>query len=272
MVYGITGLYAVQTLSINFTSNQVSDFSLSCLHLDGCFGVGISANCELTADNTVIVIANSAVSYADNINIVGNRFAIQKDGGRVISLVNNYSETVIKGVTITGNVFSAYGVPGETYGIFFTGTQPINNIVECGNTFSDIKYGTFFGGAGAAAVAGANTNIQIGPNTYLLNAGGSPVVLPERMSPTKLYKYSGTVVQTLTTGLTTITIDVTAAKFLEIPVYAEAQVVTSHDTRLVYIYDSSTSTQLVFSVKGTAPSAANHRICYTATGASAYGY
>lgn len=272
MVYGITGLYAVQTLSLNVTSNQVSDFSLSCLHLDGCFGVGISANCELTADNTVITIANSAVSNADNINIVGNRFALQKDGGRVISLVNAYSETVIKGITITGNAFSAYGVSGETYGIFFTGTQPINNIVECGNTFSDIKYGTFFGGSGSAADYGANTNIQIGPNVYSLNAGGLPVVFPERMSPTKLYKYSGTVVQTLTTGLTTITIDVTAAKFLGIPVYAEAQVVTSPDTRLVYIYDSSTSTQLVFSVKGTAPSAASHRICYMATGMSVYGY
>lgn len=272
MVYGITGLYAVQTLSLNVTSNQVSDFSLSCLHLDGCFGVGISANCELTADNTVITIANSAVSNADNINIVGNRFALQKDGGRVISLVNAYSETVIKGITITGNVFSAYGVSGETYGIFFTGTQPINNIVECGNTFSDIKYGTFFGGADSAASYGANTNIQIGPNVYSLNAGGSPVVFPERMSPTKLYKYSGTVVQTLTAGLTTITVDVTAAKFLEIPVYAEAQVVTSADTRLVYLHDSSIPTQLVFSVKGTAPSAASHRICYMATGISVYGY
>lgn len=129
MVYGITGFYAVQTLAINATGNQISDFSHTCFTLDGSFGISISANGELTADGAVIAISNNANSSADSIDIIGNRLALQKDGGKVIQLTNAYSATVIKGITISGNTFSAFGVSGETYGVFFTGSQPINYVV-----------------------------------------------------------------------------------------------------------------------------------------------
>ena len=78
--------------------------------------------------------------------------------------------------------------------------------------------------------------------------------------------------QTLGASATTITIDVTAQKFTETPVYAECQVATSPSTRLVYLHDSSSFLSLVFSVQGTAPSAGSHRLCYTAVGMSVYGY
>lgn len=271
MVYGITGLYAVQTLAINATGNQISDFSQTCFFLDGSFGVSISANGELTADGAVIAISNNASSSADSIDIIGNRFALQKDGGKAIQLTNAYSSTVIKGITITGNTFSAFGVSGETYGIFFTGSQPINNVVECGNTFSDIKYGTFFGGSGAAAVAGANTNIQIGPNVYSLNAGGSPVVFPELMSPTKLYEYSTINTFTSTSGQTSVTISVSPAAFTSVPVYADLQIMSATNVRAIYNSDVSTTSSLVFNIVGSI-AAGTQKYCLTAKGVSVYGY
>ena len=185
--------------------------------------------------------------------------------------IHAYSATVIKGITICGNTFSAYGVPGETYGIFFTGTQSINNVVECGNTFSDIKYGTFFGGADAAAVDGANTNIQIGPNVYLLNAGGLPVVFPNRMSPTKLYSYSMLDTFAATAGQTSVTITVSPASFTGVPVYADLQIISATNVRAVYNSDASTATNLVFSIIGSI-AAGTQKYCLTAKGVSMYGY
>lgn len=271
MVYGITGLYAVQTLAINATGNQISDFSLSCFILDGSFGVSIAANGELTADGAVIAISNSANSSADSIDIIGNRFALQKDGGKAIQLANAYSATVIKGITINGNTFSAFGVSGETYGVFLTGSQPINRVMVSGNTFSDIKYGTFFGGSGAAAVAGANTNIQIGPNVYSLNAGGLPLVFPELMAPTKLYSYSMLDTFAATAGQTSVTITVSPASFTGVPVYADLQIISATNVRAVYNSDASTATNLVFSIIGSI-AAGTQKYCLTAKGVSMYGY
>ena len=271
MVYGITGLYAVQTLAINATGNQISDFSQTCFFLNGNFGVSISANGELTADGAIISISDNAYSGADSIDIIGNRFALQKDGGIAIQLISSNSGTRINGITITGNTFTAFGISGETYGVFFTGSQPVNNVVECGNTFSYIKYGTFFGGSGAAAAAGANTNIQIGPNVYSLNSGGLPIVFPEYMSPTKLYDYSTINTFTATSGQTSVTLSVSPASFTSVPVYADLQIISATGVRAVYNSDASTASSLVFNIIGSI-AAGSQKYCLTAKGVSVYGY
>ena len=271
MVYGITGFYAVQTLAINATGNQISDFSQACFNLAGSFGVSISANGELTADQAIIAISNTADSSADSINICGNRLALQQPNGKAIQISNSLTGTVVKGIAIQANTFSAFGVSGETYGVFYNGTQPITNVVECGNTFSDIKYGTFFGGSGAAAAAGANTNIQIGPNVYSLNAGGLPVVFPEYMSPTKLYDYATVSTFTATAGQASVTLSVSPASFTSIPVYADLQIISATNVRAVYNSDASTASNLVFNIIGTI-AAGTQKYSLFSRGASIFGY
>jgi hypothetical protein len=64
---------------------------------------------------------------------------------------------------------------------------------------------------------------------------------------------------------------VTAAGFLEVPVYSSADLTNQTSVRLVYSYDGSTTTSLAFNVVGTV-AAGNTRYTLDAVGESAYGY
>jgi hypothetical protein len=137
-----------------------------------------------------------------------------------------------------------------------------------GNNFIDHTYGVFFGGIDTT---GANKDWDISGNGFSLNSGGIAVRFPERMSPRSYYRYSATGTFTATASQASVSIDVTAAGFLEVPVYANAELTTQTGVRLVYSYDTSTATTLAFNVVGTV-SAGSTRFVLDVVGESPYGY
>lgn len=94
---------------------------------------------------------------------------------------------------------------------------------------------------------------------------------PERISPRIYYRYNSTSTFNATASQSTLSIDVSAAGFLEIPIYANAMLTTQNSVRLVYSYDSSSTSTLVFTVVGTV-TAGTARYLLDAVGESPYGY
>ncbi|MDW2743702.1 glycosyl hydrolase family 28-related protein [Atlantibacter subterraneus] len=264
---GILGIYIDASIAVSIVGNQVSDY-YDPIRLSGCQGFVISDNGEITGYNSSVEIINGLSNYVTHNGVIsGNSIAAMKDNCRLVNMPNL---GVMDNISITGNTFKGWtGDTGTTYGVIPSGTAPVHYSVVANNTFKDVMFPVFFG---ANAGTGNYESFKVTNNAYLLPTGGIPVSFPERQTQAQRYQHTGTEVRAIAAGVTTITIDVTAAKFREIPVYADAQVVTSADTRLVYIHDSSSFTQLVFAVKGTAPVAASHRLCYFAIGASVYGY
>lgn len=264
---GILGIYIDASIAVSIVGNQVSDY-LDPIRLSGCQGFVISDNGEITGYNSSVEIINGLSNYITHNGVIsGNSIAAMKDNCRLINLPNL---GVMDSITITGNTFKGWVLDtGTTYGVIPNGPHVVNNSLVSNNTFKDVKFPMFFG----AELSGGNyENFKVQGNTYLLPTGGIPVSFPERQAQIQRYQASGTLVQSLASGVTSITIDVTDHKFREQPVYADCQLSTAPTTRLVYNHDASTLTQLVFSVQGTTPATGNHRLCYTAIGMSVYGY
>ncbi len=265
---GILGIFIDASIAVSIVGNQVSDY-LDPIRLSGCQGFNISDNAEITGYNTAIEIINGFSNYVTHNGVIsGNSIGAMQDNCTLINLPNL---GLMSDIAISNNTFKGWILnSATTYGIRPNGSHTVDHSLVTNNTFRFVKYPVFFG---ASLDAGSYESFKIHSNTYNMLSGDSIIVsFPERMAQAQRYSYSQTYVQTLTAGMTTIAVDVTAAKFLEIPVYADAQVVTSADTRLVYLHDSSTFSQLVFAVKGTAPTAGSQRICLIAIGSSQYGY
>lgn len=264
---GILGVFIDASIAVSIVGNQISDY-LDPIRLSGCQGFNISDNAEITGYNTAVEIINGTDAYVTHNGVVsGNSIGAMQDNCTLINLPNL---GVMSEISVVGNTFKGWTLgTSTTYGVRPNGTNAVNYSLVANNTFRYVKYPIFFGGNTSA---GNYENFRLSGNTYDMIAGDLPVAFPERQAQPQRFNYSSTFVQNLSAGLTTVAVDVTSAKFLEIPVYADAQLVTSADTRLVYLHDSSTFTQLVFAVKGTSPPAASHRICLLAIGASQYGY
>ncbi|GEM_PF-6762814 len=267
-IFGITGIYVEQGLALNISGNQISDFSASCIFISGCSGVSITGNCELTSDYVVISINNSDVGYSESIAINSNNITCVKPGSKCIQIANSQPLTLNRHITITGNILASMVGTTDTYGVFLTGSAPVTNSVVSGNVFSQIMYGVFFGGIDTT---GANSGFHIKGNTYTLNAGGSPVIFPERATPLSLYEYATSGSVAVTAGQTIIDIDVTAAAFMQKPIYADLQINSATNVRAVYDYSVSTTTSLRFNLVGTI-AAGTQNYSLISKGVSVYGY
>lgn len=267
-IFGITGIYVEQGLALNISGNQISDFSASCIFISGCSGVSITGNCELTSDNVVISINNSDVGYSESITINSNNITCVKPGSKCIQIANAQPLTLNRHITIIGNILASIVGTTDTYGVFLTGAAPVTNSVVSGNVFSQIMYGVFFGGI---TTTGANSGFHIKGNTYTLNAGGSPVIFPERATPLSLYEYATSGSVAVTAGQTIIDIDVTAAAFMQKPIYADLQINSATNVRAVYDYSVSTTTSLRFNLVGTI-AAGTQNYSLISKGVSVYGY
>lgn len=264
---GILGIYIDASIAVSIVGNQVSDY-YDPIRLSGCQGFVIADNGEITGYNSSVEIINGLSNYVTHNGVItGNSIAAMKDNCRLVNMPNL---GVMDNITITGNTFKGWaGDTGTTYGVIPNGPHVVNNSVVANNTFKDVKLPVFFG---AELSGGSYENFKVYGNTYALPSGGIPVSFPERQAQIQRYTASDAIIKTLAAGATSITIDVSAHKFREIPVYADCQLSTAPTTRLVYSRNDSSFTQLVFIIQGTAPGAGNHLFCYTAVGMSVYGY
>ncbi|MEN4830059.1 hypothetical protein [Pantoea vagans] len=265
-VNGTTGITAFQTLAISITGNQVSDY-VNAIILEGCFDTAITGNSEITGDENCIYLSSKSDSFCERVSITGNTINVQKVAGTSIRISNTDGTGYCRNLTIASNDIRGIGTD-STYGIFAAGSYAITNVVVSGNNFIDHSYGVFFGGIDTT---GANTDWDISGNGFSLNANGIAVRFPQRISPRIYYRHSATSSFTATASQSTVSIDVSAAGFLEVPVYAKADLTTQTGVRLVYSYDTSTTTNLSFNVVGTV-SAGSTRYVLDAAGESPYGY
>jgi len=116
-----------------------------------------------------------------------------------------------------------------------------------------------------------NASIMVRNKTYYLNAGGAPVVFPERVSPAMLYDYTlrGTV--STAASQASITSPVNNAVFITKPVYVVLQFNSQTNVRAVYDSTATTNSNLKFILVG-ATSEAQQTYCLTALWASPYDY
>lgn len=268
IVNGREGIYMYQCMAVSVTGNQVSDF-IDAIIAVGCFDCSITGNGEITGDNNCIHIASKSDSFSERIVISGNNINSQKTNGVAIRLSNMDSTSRIRNLTINGNSMRGNGVNADSsYGVFFAGSYAITDVIISANIFSDVDSAVFFGGI---TTTGANSGVRIGPNAYFLKSGGYAVSFPQRMAPRKRYTLNATDTFTATAAQGSLSVDVSAAAFNEVPIYAELGVTTATGVQAVYSYDLSTANTLVFNLVGTI-SAATHRYVLSAVGESIYGY
>lgn len=268
IVNGTSALTATQALALSVTGNQLSDF-INTIVLTGCFDFAITGNSEITGDNNCIYLNSMSDSFLERGSITGNTINTQKSNAVSVRISNVTGDYYIRNLTIANNDLRGNGSSSDTsYGIFAAGSYAITNVVVNGNNFIDHNFGVYFGGDDEF---GANKDWDISGNGFSLYSGGIAVRFPERISPRIYYRHSATNTFTASASQSTVSIDVSGAGFLEVPVYASAYLTTQAGVRLVYSFDTSTATNLSFNVVGTI-SAGSTRYVLDAVGESPYGY
>lgn len=244
-VAGRTAVQFNQTLALNITGNQFSDFYRPIL-LDGCFHTTVSANTEITGDDACIICSSTSNSFAENISITGNNIFCQANQASATGIVfiHNYGSGAMRAITVTGNTIGGQAAMTHV-GIQVIGSAPVIAMSITDNAFNNLSACVNIGNK-------QSTNrIKISGNSY-----GNISVLPPNNGmghnqERPVYEHS--INQIVTTGSgtssATINIDVSAAGFYEKPLAGSVTISSSAEGIYgTYDYDNSTTTTARFNL------------------------